>query len=351
MNKVKDVFYDPKRGFVSFKKFKEKLREADIFLSDAKIKKFLEDQFVNQVMKPVEKAKEFNSIISHGPGHNWQLDFIIYDRYEWKGYKYVLVIIDVYSRYVWAFPMTNRENKNIMNVIDSVAREYGYPKNINLDNEFNTKEFSKWCEKHNIKAWFSDPNEINKNAIVERMNRTIINMIQKVRVATKRYDWPKYLPDLIENYNNTIHGTTKQKPIDVFHGKKYNEQIYRLVGNNFKVGDKVRIRIKKKVFSKGDSLSYSPEIYVINSIVGNRYDLKDVDSGKILGTKYKPYEIKKIDEIEFKEPEAIEENQEEEHKNKVKTKRLDKLNKLSGVDTSNIVEGKRIKKENTKYKN
>lgn len=330
MDKLKELFYDPKKGFASFTKFKQRVKEAGIKISDEELKKWLEKQFVTQVTAPVEKAKEFNSIISHQPNNNWQLDLLIYNRYEWKGYQYILVIIDVHSRYVWAFPLTNRRNETIMNLIDEVGKNNGYPKNINLDQEFDTTEFEAWCKKHNVKAWFSETNEINKNAIVERFNRTIAAMIQRVRVATKRYDWPKFLPDLIENYNSTIHRTTKQKPIDVFNGNKASHQIFKILEKKFNVGDKVRIKITQHVFSKGDSITYSPEVYIVSAIKGNRYELKNAETHEAEKRAYKPYEIKRINEIEYKEP--VDEAQEEEHNAKVKEKKIGKKNKQSGLD-------------------
>lgn len=335
MDKVKELFYDPKTGFSSFQKFKQRINEAGIKIDDGKLKDWLKKQFVTQVTAPVDKPKEFNSIISHAPNNNWQIDILVYNRYSWKGFQYILVIIDVHSRYVWAFPLTTRKNETIMKFIDEVCQKYGYPKNINLDNEFNTKEFQDWCKKNNVQAWFSEPNEINKNAIVERFNRTLAGMIQKVRVATKRYDWPTYLPDLIENYNSTVHRTTKQKPYDVFNNNKLSRQVFNFVEKKFDVGDKVRIKQTKSVFSKGDSITYSPDVFIIDSIKGNRYELKNTTNNKNENRLYKPYELKKVNEIEYKEP--IEEVQEDEHNETVKEKKIARKNKASGLD---VIDGK-----------
>src|SRR6185437_1006105 len=113
---------------------------------------------------------------------------------------------------------------------------------------------NKFAEEHNITLWFSDPDELNKNAIVERVNRTIAQLLNKVRIAKKNYDWPKYLDNVIFNYNNTYHKTIKEKPIDVFEGKVDSQQEHKIVKSDFKVNDLVRIIRKKKVFDKGDQL-------------------------------------------------------------------------------------------------
>ena len=53
-----------------------------------------------------------------------------------------------------------------------------------------------------------------------------------------------------------------------------------------------RIVIKKKVFDKGDVITYSPNVYKITEIKGNKYKL---DNDLL----YKPYEIKKVSTIEY----------------------------------------------------
>jgi hypothetical protein len=37
---------------------------------------------------------------------------MVYDRYEYHNYKYIFVIVDIYSRYADARAMTNREKYN-----------------------------------------------------------------------------------------------------------------------------------------------------------------------------------------------------------------------------------------------
>ena len=118
-----------------------------------------------------------------------------------------------------------------------------------------------------IEFYFSEANELIKNSIVERYNRTLAGFLQKYRVASGSYDWPSYLPDIVFNSNHIYHSTMKATPYDVFHGLDTNKQTHvRLPPTSFKVGDKVRIKIHKNIFSKGDALTYSKDIYVIDEI-------------------------------------------------------------------------------------
>ena len=109
--------------------------------------------------------------------------------YEYHKYKYILCCIDVNSRYAEARALTNRRNQAIISNLESIFHEMGYPNNLNADNEFNTKALNEYFNSHNIRTWFSQPDEINKNAIVETFNRTLSEVIPRWRTATRQYAW------------------------------------------------------------------------------------------------------------------------------------------------------------------
>lgn len=75
------------------------------------VKDFIRKQYTAQLNKPQMKPKEFSTIVSRGPRNNYQMDILVYDRYEFHKYKYILVVIDVYSRYAMAEAMTSRKLK------------------------------------------------------------------------------------------------------------------------------------------------------------------------------------------------------------------------------------------------
>jgi len=325
IKQLEEIFYDPKKGLVNFNKFKQKIKEEKIHISNKELKDFYDKQAINQVLKPIKKQKKFNSFVANYAGHIYQIDIMNYDRYSFKHYKYILVVIDIFSRYIQAKPMTNRKLETIIINFENIIKIMGPPYKIEADNEFNRKEFIKLLDYYNIKYKFSDAYEINKNPIVERVNGTIAKMLQKIRVVFKKYDWNNYLDDVIENYNNTIHSTTKHKPIDIFNGQETNEQEYKIFENKFNVGDKVRIINKNIVFKKGDVLKLSTKVYTIENINKNRIKLIDVKKT------YKPYELIKVlsnpDDEELLIPE-----------NKQLEKKIKRYYKKEGLNIDNIID-------------
>jgi hypothetical protein len=177
-----------------------------------------------------------------------------------------------------------------------------------------------------VKTSFSEPYEVNKNAIVERFNKTLALNIQRIRLSTKNYDWPSYLKKVVDNYNNTYHDTTKHSPDEIFNEGAFNEQTIIRVIPNLKVGDNVRKIIEKKTFTKGDRNTHTTEIYKILKIEKGRYLIND-DTDKL----YKYYELLKTNmepkNIEPKKPnikvKKVVENETREKSKRTKTNTKD----------------------------
>jgi hypothetical protein len=210
--------------------------------------------------------------------------------------------------------------------------------------------------------WYSQPDDLNKNAIVERFNRTLANKIQLWRTATKRYDWNKVLPDLVKNYNNTVHSTLKCTPTQIWEGKAESKQKLEFVEQTLKIDDHVRIKISKLIFSKGDQQEFSKSVYKINEIDGNKIFVEGQDRY------YKPYELMKTNllAIHRKEDELVEIEEKvlpeenipdlpydyDEIVQDRKARRVTKkLNKELEINMNNIapIDEKRIRKPNSKY--
>lgn len=339
--KLKKLFYNPKQGLNSVDKIKIKAEENEIDLKPQDIEEFYNKQPITQIMKPIRKPPAFSSYVANYPGHIYQMDIIVYQKYKYHNYQYILVIIDIYSRFANARAMTNRTLPTIINKFEEMIEEMGAPFKLQSDNEFNKSEFIKVLKKYDIKARFSDPDEKNKNPIVERVNATIETLLQKLRILFKRADWYNLLQDVLYNYNNTTHSTIKNKPIDVFKGNKANEQDIVKVDYKFNPGDKVKLVKKNNFFDKIDVIKLSKKTYVVESVKGERIKLYGVDDKT-----YKPYELSKVhifdqdDELQFDITQPT-----QEYKDYRKKLKYDKID----IDESNIINTKREKRQNPKY--
>ena len=116
-----------------------------------------------------------------------------------------------------------------------------------------------WLEKNDIEI-YSTHNE-GKSVVAERFIRTIKNKIYKHMTSISKNVYIDKLDDIVNEYNNTKHRTTKMKLIDVKDityidfGKEVNDN-----DPKFKVGDHVRISKYKNNFAKGYSPNRSEEV-------------------------------------------------------------------------------------------
>ena len=335
LTEIKELFKKPDYALLSKNKLKKKLEEDNKALKTKDIDDFYDKLEINQLTK-IQKKKVFNSVIAYYPGDAYQIDIIVYNKYEIHKYKYILVVIDVYSRYVQVKPLTNRENPNIIKNLLSIFETMGFPFRIQSDLEFATKEFIDLMAKFNVKLSFSDPHEINKNAIVERANRTIRDLLKKYRLLYKNYNWPTYIDDLIDIYNNTYHKTIGDTPSNIWNNLIYNQQTIIQKPVEFKIGDMVRIVKVKEIFGKADEIIHSKEIYKVMKVNKNNITLDN-------GYNYKPYELIKANDIIYLDNN---DDKKEELENQIfqKEQKIKRELKKVGVDEKNIMNVKRERK-------
>ena len=213
------------------------------------------------------------------------VDMTKYSRIN-KGYKYVFKNIDIFSKYVWAFPLRTKTIKEIKPCFEKIFKERK-PKFTWSDQEsaFFSKEMQKFFEDHNVKIYYTFSNL--KAAFIERFNRSLRELMMKEFVKNNNTIWYNILQNLIKTYNNRYHHTIKMKPIDVINsnGKyiKDNFYTYNMIKNpKFKVNDLVRISLKRRaLFDKPSSnIKWSEELFKIHSIHKSNvitYKIKDLN--------------------------------------------------------------------------
>jgi hypothetical protein len=328
LTEVKELFKKPEYAILSKEKFKKKLLDENKAVKIKDIDDFYDKLEVNQLTKQNKKSK-FNSVLAYYPGDCYQMDIIVYNKFEYNKYKYILVVIDVYSRFAEVRCLTNRENPNIIKNTLSIFDSMGYPFRLQSDNEFATKEFINIMDKDNVKLSFSDPNEINKNAIVERFNRTLRDLLKRYRLIYGEYNWTKYIDSLVDIYNTSYHKTIKNIPYNIWTNQEFNKQDIIQNASKFKIGDKVRIVKVKELFGKADEVIHSKEIYTVKNINKNKIFL---DNGK----SYKSYELIKVNDIIYL-VDNIDKHEEIAHQIFQKEQKQNRKLKKDNMENTNII--------------
>ena len=202
------------------------------------------------------------------------MDLVNMEKFQVKGYKYLLNAIDMSSRYVYSVALKNKKEGEVLNGFKKIYNKSKI-KAVRSDNgsEFISDVFKDYLEKNGIKQILSEASKPQSNGMIERANATIKELIQKALEINENFDWVKNLNKLIENINNSQHSITGFTPNDIQKAYKSNDKIV-LDSAYDKELKKKKSNISREVFEVGDTVrlyrpsnktrqSWSDEVYEI----------------------------------------------------------------------------------------
>ena len=164
-----------------------------------------------------------------------------------KGFRFLLRVIDIFSKYAWVIPLKDQKSISIVNAFQKILdKSERKPNKIWVDkgSELYNNSFKKWLQDNDIEM-YSIHNE-GKSVVAERFIRTLKNKIYKYMTLISKNVYIDKLNDIVDEYNNTYHRTIKMKPVDV----KDNTYIAFEKEVNNKVVDFVRISKYKNILPK-----------------------------------------------------------------------------------------------------
>lgn len=304
---ITDAFYDPKTGLWSAEKIYKKLKAQGVKVRLKDVKDVLEKQLVTQVYKPAAKPRKerFNTIWAKRVREQYQADLLdmkTYTKFN-KNFRYLLNVIDVHSRYAYAVPLKTKNEQEITPAMEGVFEVMGKPEYLNTDLESAIvgKKFQAMLKSKGVKHYQHDPVDDKRNmSLVERFNRTIRDVLVKYFYSRDTKNWVDILPNLLANYNSTVHSTTKQEPVKIWKGEERNQQKINVPAMLIQVGDTVRILKRYATFTKkSDVKKFTKNEYKVVKIEGNTYHVKNE---KNVTQRRKQWELQKINPADVEEP-------------------------------------------------
>lgn len=283
------------------------------------VQKWLRQQWAYTLHKPIRKNFQRRRYITRGINEQWQADLVEMQHYsrENEGMRYILFIIDIFSRYIYARPLKTKSGPDVATAIESIIHEANAtPKYLQTDlgKEFYNHHVDSILQKYNIELF--SVHSVKKASIVERAQRTIKERMYRAFTFQGTYKWLELLPEIIESYNNSYHRGLKHIPSKVNkHNetnvwlRQYSDVLKPTKPPKFKVGDQVRIHKAQNIFSKGYEQKWTDEIFTIASINDKYqpmlYTLSDENDEVITGSFYEkelqlvdnPQKLYRIDRI------------------------------------------------------
>lgn len=274
------------------------------------LKMSTKEKIIEELHKSARKRFPRRNTVLKGINDLHQADLVEMIPYskENKGFKYILTVINCFTKVANAFPLKNKTSK----VVVEAMRKYLKTSNntckhlqTDMGKEFYNSAFKKLMEEYNINH-YSTFSEI-KGAIIERFNRTLKGAMFKKFSLQGNYKWYNILKDLINQYNNKRHRTIGMKPFEV---NKSNEHIVKTriqkqtlpklekrLPKTFNLNDEVRISKTRNIFAKKYHPNWTNEVFKIYKIQPSypeTYILKD-KKGEILHGSFYGHELMKTD--------------------------------------------------------
>ena len=190
-----------------------------------------------------------------------------------KGFKFLLCVIDSFSKYSWVVPLKDKKGVIIVSpfqkILDDSTELHSMRKSnqiwVGKRSEFYNISFKIWLNDNYIEMYLK--HKEGKSVVAERFTRTLKTKIYKYMTSISKNLHIDKLDDIVNEHNNAYHRATKMKPADVKDDAYINSS--KEVNDKdpkFKVGDYVRISKNKNIFTKRYTPNWSEEVFLIKKV-------------------------------------------------------------------------------------
>ena len=166
----------------------------------------------NELHQPIRRRFPKRRVISYGIDNIWAADLVEMGKFsKWnKGIKYLLMVIDVFSKFGWIRPLKDKRGQTVADAFRSIFRERSgaepparaarKPKMLWSDkgSEFFNAIMKDLLDKNGIKLYTTENEE--KSSVVERWNRTMKEKLWKMFSANNNTIYWDKLDKLVNDY-------------------------------------------------------------------------------------------------------------------------------------------------------
>ncbi|XP_033755026.1 uncharacterized protein LOC117337977 [Pecten maximus] len=320
---IDGVYYDLNNGgaFLSPTKVHQVLKSRG-FNSPGlyKIRRYIQSLDDYSLQKPVKRSFKRARVEVSGPYEEFQADLADVSNLSKQngGIRFLLVVIDVFSRFLWVEPIKTKTTKDVLDAFRKIIDRSKKPKRVYTDagKEFTGNLMKQYCKDNGIKCFIS-LNE-KKASVVERLIRTLKTMMYRYFTKYRTYEYADKLQDFVKSYNATPHSSlngitpkdvNKTNEADLFAymylRKKHTRPSVRKTVQKpkfrFKIGSLVRISHLKQPFTRAYQQQWSSEIFKVKKRFLRQgipqYQLIDFLNEPIMGNFYQA-ELQRVDKDE-----------------------------------------------------
>ena len=298
MKKLAKVYYDPSHP-AGFSGAQRLAKATGVSLS--RVKKWLSGQRAYTLHKPLKKKFQRSPTIVAGIDHQWQADLsdVSSIAHVNDGYRFLLCVIDVFSKYAWVIPIPDKKGNTLVEAFKKIKKRTPLRLQTDKGKEFLNLKFQAYLKKNKI-HFFVTHNVETKASVVERFQRTLKQRMWRYFTHKQTNRYVEALPKLVKAYNSAHHRTIGMAPKDVReeHEWKLTKKVRKENEKKNLSGRKVRLSLAKhSAFEKGCWPNWTLETFTVRPGLGARYKLLDGNGEPLEGSFY-PQELQVVREDE-----------------------------------------------------
>ena len=225
------------------------------------------------------RKPQIKQIITKGPRERYVVDLVDINEEindNKKLYKYILNIIDHYSKLVGSYLLKHKSANEVLVKINDFIGHYGTPKILQTGHgkEFDNKLLKDYCNNNNIQLINSGVRHPTTNGVVEVVHKDIKNSLLAEKLKYKKnYDLNFSISNAARAHNTNIHSITKYSPEFLFNHN--TEELTEEIEKKMKASQKFR-RVDLNPIKDTSKVLVSTR-YVLK---GNNLGVKFVKTGK-----------------------------------------------------------------------
>lgn len=280
---LRKIYYDEETGFSSASLLYKRAKAINPKITRSEVDDWLGKQRIAQLYQKRRTVPQVGFITAAHINYGWQADLVdmraqpgllLRKRINW-----LLVVVDVFSRKLYVRPLSTKESEPVGEAFVSITDEAkGWPLYLTTDQgtEFGRPFAKETGDLNHTKAKVGDHRALG---VVDSAIRIFKTLLYKfIESLDNKSTWPKALPKLVLNYNNTprtaLLGATPNQVQEniVLQGyiNNLNQGKEAITDPDkkpaFQVGDKVAVPAQTGKFKRGFKTQFTSKKYPIVAV-------------------------------------------------------------------------------------
>ena len=321
-NYLESIYHDPSHpgSFTGPETlYKVVLAEGKFKIGRHRIRKWLQDQESYSLTRGARRKYNRSRVIVNGI--NSQADMDLMDMVDLAkqndGYQYLLVCINILSRFARCVPLKTKKGKDVLQGLKTIFKD-GFKVNmVRTDRgmEFRSKEVNAYLKSQNVHHFYALNTETKAN-YAERLIKTLNHKLFRYMMKKRTQRYIDVLQDIVHSYNHTLHHSLGATPASITEEKEGESRLQQYLLRpgrtkrftmpkkqtrkkyKFKINQTVRLSHVRSVFDREYSQKWTGEIFKIGTRFRREgvpvYTILDWDNERVEGTFYEP-ELQAVD--------------------------------------------------------